>query len=78
MKYADGTDIQAGDIVQIDEAHRGRVLASMDTGQYLPGQERWAYLGKGIMVDTDFGGCVHYTAEATDALTLIERPSVKM
>lgn len=74
MKYADGDDIQAGDLVRIDGKYQGRVLASMDTSQYLPGHEHWAYLGSGIMVDTDFGGCVHYTDKATDDLELVERP----
>jgi hypothetical protein len=73
MKYADGSDIQAGDLVRIDSKYQGRVLASMDTSQYLPDQEHWAYLGRGIVVDTDFGGCVHYTDEATDCLELLSR-----
>ena len=39
MKYADGRNIEPGDIVQIDVVHRGTVMASMDTDQYLPGWE---------------------------------------
>jgi hypothetical protein len=73
MKYEDGTDIEPGDVVQIDTQYRGRVIASMDTNEYLPGEEGWAYLGAGIMVDTDFGGLVHYTAETADYLVLIQR-----
>jgi hypothetical protein len=73
MKYADGTTIEPGDFVQIAQIYRGRVLASMDTKKYLPGNESWDYLGKGIIVDTDFGGPVHYTQEATDELVLIAR-----
>jgi len=73
MKYADGTDIKPGDVVQIDTQYRGRVIASMDTGEYLPGQDGWAYLRTGIMVDTDFGGLVHYTAETADDLVLMQR-----
>lgn len=76
MKYRDGTTIEPGDLVQIDGAYRGRVVASMDTGKYLPGQEQWSYLGVGIMVDTDFGGMVHYTAEATDEMVLVRRAEV--
>jgi len=74
MQYSDGTSIEPGDIVRIDGRYRGRVVASMDSGRYLPGYESWSYLGRGIMVDTDFGGLVHYTAEATDSLDLTERP----
>jgi hypothetical protein len=73
MKYADGGEIKPGDIVQIDVQYRGRVIASMDTNEYLPGEERWAYLGAGIMVDTDFGGLVHYTSEIADDFVLIQR-----
>ena len=74
MKYADGTDIQPGDIIQIDSNYRGKVIASMDTGRYLPGEEGWAYLREGIMVDTDFGGLVHYTTETADDFVLLDRP----
>ena len=73
MKYRDGFDIEPGDIIQIAAKYRGKVIASMDTGRYLPGQEGWAYLGEGIMVDTDFGGLVHYTVETAEDFTLIER-----
>jgi len=74
VKYMDGTDIAPGDIIQIATKYRGRVIASMDTEKYLPGQEGWAYLGEGIMVDTDFGGLVHYTVETADDFALIKRP----
>lgn len=73
MKYADGSEIQPGDIIQIDSVYRGKVIASMDTGRYLPEGEGWAYLEKGIMVDTDFAGLVHYTAETADEFVLLER-----
>lgn len=46
----------------------------MDTARYLPGEEGRAYLGGGTMVDTDFAGLVHYTAETAEDLALIERP----
>ena len=75
MRYSDGTVIEPGDIVRIDDRYRGRVIASMDTGRYLPGEESWSYLKAGIMVHTDFAGLVQYTDEATDTLELIERPS---
>jgi len=76
MKYQDGVDIKPGDIIEIDLVYRGRVIASMDTNEYLPGADGWAYLGTGIMVDTDFGGLVHYTAEAADNFVLLQRSAV--
>ena len=73
MKFADGSDIKPGDLIQIDAIYSGRVVASMDTNEYLPGEDSWAYLGKGIMVDTDFGGLIHYTSDTTDGFVLIQR-----
>jgi len=73
MKFADGTDIRPGDIIQIDDVYRGRVVASMDTNEYLPGEDSWAHLEAGIMVDTDFAGLVHYTSETADDFVLIQR-----
>lgn len=73
MRFDDGQDIAPGDYIRVAGTYRGRVVASMDTGEYLPGQEEWAYLREGMMVDTDFGGLVHYTAPAADRLELIER-----
>ncbi|MFN7782894.1 MAG: hypothetical protein ACK5PG_09155 [Lysobacterales bacterium] len=61
MKYADGTDIQPGDEVLIDGRYRGRVLACLVSGTCLLGFDDWQYLGEGILVDTEFGGLVHYT-----------------
>ena len=71
MNYEDGTPIKPGDIIRIDEKYIGRIIASMDTGQYLPGEEGWSYLGKGIMVDTDFAGLVHYTEDARDEFVFL-------
>jgi hypothetical protein len=73
MNYPDGTTIEAGDLVKIDGRFHGKVVASMDTHNYLPGEEHWAYLGSGIMVNTDFAGMVHYTSDATDELLLVQR-----
>jgi hypothetical protein len=47
----------------------------MDTAKYLPGEESWSHLASGIMVDTDFGGLVHYTDELAEDLVLIQRGS---
>ena len=73
MRYADGQLIAPGDTVEIDGQYRGRVIACMDTNRCLPGAEGWAYLETGIMVDTDFGGLVHYTDLQADQIVLITR-----
>jgi len=76
MKYADGREMEPGDIVAIDVIHRGTVVASVDTGRSLAGYEDWAYLKEGVMINTSFGGLVHYTATSTDELVLLERPAL--
>ena len=73
MNYADELLIEPGDLVLVDGADRGRVVASIDTGKHLPGHDGWAYLREGIMVDTDFAGLVHYTAQTVDTIALLER-----
>jgi hypothetical protein len=73
MHYSDGNESQAGDVVQIDFKYRGTVVACIDSNEYLHGYEHCSYLKHGIMVNTDFGGLVHYTSEATDELVLLHR-----
>lgn len=75
MRYVDGHEAKAGDLIRIDTRYRGKVLACIDTGDYLPGHESWSYLGAGIIVDTDFGGLVHYLQEHVldEDLILLER-----
>ena len=73
MRYADGNVSELGDLVRIDGRYRGTVVACIDEDLYLPGHEEWAYLGSGIMVDTDFGGLIHYTQGTADELVLERR-----
>jgi len=62
MRYRDGQDVLSGDIVSIDKQYRGTVVGCIDTAKYTPphSHAQWGYLGAGLMVDTDFGGLVHY------------------
>lgn len=53
--------------------YHGRVIASMDTSEYLPGQDTLAYLAAGVMVDTNYGGLVHYTDATADTFELLAR-----
>jgi hypothetical protein len=76
MKYPDGQEIMAGDKVLIDGKYDGLVVACIDANDFLPGHDGWAYLQQGIMVDTSFGGLVHYTNDATDYLELQIRRSI--
>lgn len=72
MRYTDGNEARIGDVVAIDTIYRGVVVACMDRNEYLPGGEHWAYLKNGIMVDTDFGGLIHYTLERVDKIALLQ------
>ena len=73
LNYADGLQVEPGDVVLVDGTDRGRVVASIDTGEHLPGHDGWAYLREGIMVDTEFAGLVHYTGRAITTVALLER-----
>lgn len=75
LHYTDGQTIEPGDVVRIARDYRGVVVACIGAGCYLPGHEDWAYLGEGVMVDTDYAGLVHY-AEDWEELALIERASL--
>lgn len=72
MKYKDGQQVLTGDIVQIAGKYRGLVIAAIDDKSYLSGSEHWEYLGAGAMIDTDFGGLVHYP-EDDEELVLVRR-----
>jgi hypothetical protein len=78
LRYASGQDVLPGDIVRIDAKYRGTVVACIAEALYLPphSAEQWALLKGGAMIDTDFGGLVHYPAEpdlADDQIELISR-----
>lgn len=72
MKYKDGQRVLAGDLVEIDGRYHGVVIAAIDEGSYLRGGEDWGYLGKGAMIDTNFAGLVHYSAD-DEELVLVRR-----
>lgn len=73
MNYPDGAFIEPGDVVLLDGRDRGLVVASIDTGRFLPEHGGWGYLGEGIMVDTDFAGLVHYTSQTVGTIALLQR-----
>ncbi len=62
MKCSDGTEMKRGDRVLIAGKYHGVVVADIDGSEYSEQhlKEKWGYLGSGVMIDTDFGGLVHY------------------
>lgn len=74
MLYADGNEAKLGDIVAIDDKHRGVVVANIDDNEYSDRyREGWVYLRSGILVDTDLGGLVHYPNNEHEHIVLLER-----
>lgn len=75
MKYTDGNEARIGDVIAIDEQHRGVVVVCVDRNEYTDAYPaaQWSSLGAGILVDTDFGGLVHYTDEKSEHMVLVRR-----
>ncbi len=75
MIYADGNEARLGDVVAIDTGFSGVVVASIDNAQYsreFPAA-KWAHLGQGVLMDTDFAGLVHYQASSPEHMVLVRR-----
>jgi hypothetical protein len=78
MGYPDGQIIRTGDLVTIDGTHSGTVVGCVEEGAYLPPHtaDQWGYLGTGVLIDTSFGGVVHYLDEeslAFEPVVLLKR-----
>jgi hypothetical protein len=75
VNYADGNEACLGDQIAIDDRYRGVVVACMDRDEFSAeySREQWGYLGRGIMVNTDFGGLIHYPDGADEHMVLISR-----
>jgi len=78
MRYHDGQPIHVGDVVTIDVRHEGTVVACIEDGIYLHPhtKEQWTHLSKGVLIDTSFGGLVHYPdqdALASNQVELVRR-----
>ncbi len=77
MVYADGNEAMLGDVVAIDASFSGVVVASIDNAQYSKDfpAAKWAHLGEGVLMDTDFAGLVHYQAASPEHIVLVRRES---
>jgi hypothetical protein len=78
MRYHNDQPIHVGDVVTIDVRHEGTVVACIEDGIFLHphAQEQWTHLDKGVLIDTSFGGLVHYVDEAAleeDQVRLLRR-----
>jgi len=79
VRYADYNEAKVGDEVAIDDIYKGIVVASLDTDEYSARCQRedWAYLGTGIVVDTNFGGFIHYPSGDHEHIVLIRRAAAR-
>lgn len=80
MTYPDAVEVRVGDIVSFGVAGQGKVVACMYRGEYSAShcREEWSYLGTGVMIDTTFGGLIHYPDQASldsEHASLVERGS---
>ena len=75
MLYSDDHEAKLGDKVAIAPAHSGVVVACLDRIEYSRNfpEAEWAYLGSGILVQTDFAGLIHYPELGTEHFTLVAR-----
>ena len=66
MRYHSGQPIHVGDAVTIDVRHEGTVVACIEDGIFLhpDEKEQWTHLHDGVLIETSFGGVVHYADEA--------------
>lgn len=75
MNYTDGQEAMLGDEVLIGGKYKGVVVACIDSGQYSVkySEGDWAYLMEGALIDTDFGGLIHYKNSANESIVLVKR-----
>ena len=76
MNYPDGTKMMIGDRLTLWEGCYGIVVCSIDDGEYTPEypEEHWSYLRRGVLIDSNKGGLIHYT-EPEDSFRLTARRS---
>lgn len=78
MHYRNGQSIRVGDAVAIGPSHTGTVVGCIEEALYLPPHtaEQWGYLRHGVLIDTSFGGVVHYPDQdslASESMILVKR-----
>jgi hypothetical protein len=74
MYYFDGQEARIGDRVRLGNDVNGVVVCSIDRGEYAGehSEAQWGYLGKGVMIQFEKYGLIHY-AEPDEDLVLVDR-----
>jgi hypothetical protein len=78
VTYSDSLEVCVGDRVRFSSDGTGVVVACIDRDEFSPGhpREQWARLGGGVLIDTSFGGLVHYPDQEaldTEGISLVSR-----
>ena len=65
MNYQDGVKVRVGDMLKYSDDSEGKVVCSMDDDHYSKEnpREQWAHLEKGVMVESESFGLIHYPEE---------------
>ncbi len=78
MRYKCGNEIQLGDVVEI-AGMRGEVVCILD--KFLATEEysaaEWAYLEKGLLIETEEIGLVHIENIDVDLLLVAQKKALK-
>jgi hypothetical protein len=74
VNYWDGQEARIGDRVRLGSEVEGVVVCSIDRGEYKGehSEAQWGYLGKGVMVQFEKYGLIHYS-EPDEDLVLLDR-----
>ncbi|WP_423601094.1 hypothetical protein [Roseateles sp. MS654] len=74
MRYSDGQEARLGDKVKLSDGSEGVVVCSIDTDEFTSDypRDQWEYLKRGVMVNFQRLGVVHYE-QADEDLELVER-----
>lgn len=74
MNYPDGDVVRVGDLVELWPGCQGKVVASIDSGDYTPefSERDWSYLKRGVLVRSDQAGLIHYIEPET-TMRLLKR-----
>lgn len=76
MRYSEGKPVKLGDRVRYGaDGALGRVVGIIDSGEFQAGypEEEWAYLERGVLVESDKFGLIHYPSELDDDIVLDSR-----
>ena len=72
MKYFDGNNILLGDTIGLGGGMQGVVVACIEENEFSPefSKEQWSYLKKGILVNSEQAGIIHYLKSCVDLILL--------